>query len=72
MLTGGNIIYEPLRLVSYGRILRTNELYTFYKLYIYVHCFAEGRQVNVVIHRDSERQLHFDSKFEHEEMVLVA
>ena len=24
------------------------------------------------IHRDSERQLHFDSKFEHEEMVLVA
>ena len=24
------------------------------------------------LHRDSERQLHFDSKFEHEEMVLVA
>ena len=25
-----------------------------------------------IVHRDSERQLHFDSKFEHEEMVLVA
>ena len=25
-----------------------------------------------IIHRDSERQLHYDSKFEHEEMVLVA
>ena len=24
------------------------------------------------VHRDSKRQLHFDSKFEHEEMVLVA
>ena len=24
------------------------------------------------VHRDSERQLHFDSKFEHEEIVLVA
>ena len=24
------------------------------------------------VHRDSERQLHFDTKFEHEEMVLVA
>ena len=24
------------------------------------------------LHRDSERQLHFDTKFEHEEMVLVA
>ena len=24
------------------------------------------------VHRGSERQLHFDSKFEHEEMVLVA
>ena len=26
----------------------------------------------IQVHRDSERQLHFDSKFEHEEMVLVA
>ena len=26
----------------------------------------------IFVHRDSERQLHFDSKFEHEEMVLVA
>ena len=25
-----------------------------------------------ILHRDSERQLHFDTKFEHEEMVLVA
>ena len=24
------------------------------------------------VHRDSERQLHFDTKFEHEEIVLVA
>ena len=24
------------------------------------------------LHRDSERQLHFETKFEHEEMVLVA
>ena len=28
--------------------------------------------LNDHVHRDSERQLHFDSKFEHEEMVLVA
>ena len=27
---------------------------------------------NKGVHRDSERQLHFDTKFEHEEMVLVA
>ena len=26
----------------------------------------------VSLHRDSERQLNFDTKFEHEEMVLVA
>ena len=38
----------------------------------------EGRWANVTrickfsLHRDSERQLHFDTKFEHEEMVLVA
>ena len=29
-------------------------------------------EISILIHRDSERQLHFDTKFEHEEMVLVA
>ena len=34
-------------------------------LYIVPFCLSH-------IHRDSERQLHFDTKVEHEEMVLVA
>ena len=34
--------------------------------------FCVLREYALGIHRDSERQLHFDSKFEHEEMVLVA
>ena len=33
---------------------------------------SPGLRTWPALHRDSERQLHFDSKFEHEEMVLVA
>ena len=32
----------------------------------------DGTDFSAIVHRDSERQLHFDTKFEHEEMVLVA